>query len=70
MKRFYCTVCKRIKRVRALPANTQTPLADSPENRIGKCDYHTIGRAIRPAKVKPVFNKPALVEVKSKRKSA
>jgi len=44
MKRFYCTVCKRIKRVRKYPANVVTPNAETVTNRVGSCSYHTIPR--------------------------
>lgn len=40
MKRFFCTVCQRVKRVRVLPSNTQSVLAKSPNNRVGQCDRH------------------------------
>jgi len=40
MKRFYCTVCKRIKRVRKYPANVVTPNAETVTNRVGSCTYH------------------------------
>lgn len=48
MKRFFCTVCTRVKRVRNLP--TLTPdsyggedgktLQPDPKNRLGKCRFH------------------------------
>lgn len=40
MKRFYCTICKKIKRVRNLPPTIKTPNADNPTDRIGQCSYH------------------------------
>ena len=53
MKRFFCTTCKRVKRVRRLPMLSKdaytygedghgaATLQPSPRNREGVCDYHT-----------------------------
>jgi hypothetical protein len=41
MKRFYCSVCKRIKRVRKLPLQIDTPQADKVSERTGVCNLHT-----------------------------
>lgn len=40
MKRFYCTVCKKVKRVRVYPADIQDVSNESPEYRIGTCRRH------------------------------
>ena len=40
MKRFYCTVCKRIKRVRVYPADIEGISNEMPENRVGTCRRH------------------------------
>jgi hypothetical protein len=40
MKRFYCTICKKVKRVRNYPNNVFNPLAPLPEDRIGECNRH------------------------------
>jgi hypothetical protein len=48
MKRFYCTVCKRIKRVRNLPVNIDRTVTlngkineyINPEDRRGICNRH------------------------------
>jgi len=40
MKRFYCTICKRVKRVRKLPATMDTPQADKVVERTGVCNLH------------------------------
>lgn len=72
-KRFYCTVCKKVKRVRVLPAVVDTPMSPNPANRTGECDRHS----------RPVFNvgksdqmrefaratKTPIIEVKSVRVS-
>ena len=48
MKRFYCTVCKRVKRVRRLPMSTQTPNAVDVTQRQGVCDRHyTVRQTVR-----------------------
>jgi len=39
MKRFYCTVCKKIKRVRRWPASVN-PHEIKPDNRVGVCNRH------------------------------
>jgi hypothetical protein len=41
MKRFYCTVCKSIKRVRKLPSNIKSQHSDTVTNRVGICNRHT-----------------------------
>jgi hypothetical protein len=40
MQRFYCTVCKKIKRVQHLPNNVQNPMAPMPQDRVGECRRH------------------------------
>jgi len=40
MKRFYCTICKRVKRVRKLPPTMDTPQADKVVERTGVCNLH------------------------------
>ena len=42
MKRFYCTVCGRVKRVRALPNNVQSVNSMTPNKRVGTCDKHYV----------------------------
>lgn len=41
MKRFYCTVCKKVKRVQNLPIVIENEIADNPVNRIGICNHHS-----------------------------
>jgi hypothetical protein len=55
MKRFYCTVCKRIKRVRVYPADIQDASSEMPENRVGTCRRHYEQKPAR--KVKPVVQR-------------
>jgi hypothetical protein len=40
MKRFYCTVCKKVKRVRKMPRVIETPKAQAPAERVGQCNRH------------------------------
>jgi hypothetical protein len=40
MKRFYCTVCKKIKRVQSFPSRILKPTATNPIYRIGTCNHH------------------------------
>lgn len=42
MKRFYCTICQRIKRVRTLPTNVQSVNSMTVGKRVGTCDKHVI----------------------------
>lgn len=50
MKRFYCTICKKVKRVRNLPADTIRVESNDPTLRVGTCDKHheQIARAFAP----------------------
>lgn len=42
MKRFYCTICKQVKRVRRLPAILDVERNHvNPTDRIGECDKHS-----------------------------
>ena len=43
MKRFYCTVCRKVRRARKLPVLIQTPNAPVVTERVGECDSHTRG---------------------------
>jgi hypothetical protein len=49
MKRFFCTECKRVVRVRRLPEgiSINTSEAFSPVDRFGTCDFHN-GSLSRP----------------------
>ena len=40
MVRFYCTVCKKVKRVRQLPTRIKNEFSDFPADRIGECNKH------------------------------
>lgn len=40
MKRFYCKVCKKIKRVQKFPRVISTPKAETVTDRIGICNHH------------------------------
>ncbi len=39
MKRFYCTVCKKIKRVQNLPRGVSEAITN-PQDRTGQCNRH------------------------------
>ena len=41
MKRFFCTVCKRTKRVRNYPAIIQDEHEKLPTHRLGVCNHHS-----------------------------
>lgn len=40
MKRFFCTICGKLKRVRKYPHNIVRVNAEQPEERIGTCNKH------------------------------
>jgi hypothetical protein len=40
MKRFYCTRCQKIKRVRVLPSHIENVDASDPELRVSECRHH------------------------------
>ena len=45
MKRFFCTKCERVRRVRRLPVDiTENMNAAAVITRVGQCDWHTMGR--------------------------
>lgn len=43
MKRFFCTTCKKVKRVRKHPTRTINRFSEKPEDRLGTCNRH-VGR--------------------------
>jgi hypothetical protein len=51
MKRFYCTVCKKVKRVQKFPADIQGEFNTLPEDRIGTCRRHFAVKPVKPVKV-------------------
>ena len=68
MKRFYCTICKRVKRVRVLPSSVDTHMSPNPANREGMCDRHFAPRTsyaftpvtvVAPSQPKQTVNKSA-----------
>jgi len=40
MKRFYCTVCKKVKRVRKMPRLIEMPDSQTVTERMGVCNRH------------------------------
>jgi len=40
MKRFFCTICGRVKRVRKYPISVSNKLAEDVHARVGRCDKH------------------------------
>ena len=47
MKRFYCTVCKKVKRVRVYPADIQNASNEAPDTRIGTCRRHYESKPVK-----------------------
>jgi hypothetical protein len=72
MKRFYCTVCNKVKRVQRWPDNVQAYTSVNVFDRIGECNWHNGGpRIIRTTgqsykRVKPV----KVVQVSKRRKAS
>jgi len=64
MKRFYCTVCEKMKRVRNYPTDVQFVDALDPTMRVGTCSRHTDGWA-RPQRMR-AQNQPKVVKAASK----
>jgi len=52
MKRFYCTTCKRVKRVQKWPDVISQVDSIDPAMRVGECDKHS-KPIIRAVRVKP-----------------
>jgi len=68
MKRFYCTICRRVKRVRQYPSNISSAEHNLPVERIGECaKHHEIGQLVS-MMTKPEIVAPKVV-VKSKRRA-
>jgi hypothetical protein len=40
MKRFWCSIHKKIIHVHVLPTNVVNPLSDDPKQRVGTCRFH------------------------------
>lgn len=40
MKRFFCTICQQVKRVRSLPHKIENVSLLDPSKRLGKCEFH------------------------------
>ncbi len=58
MKRFYCTVCEKVRRVRKLPVIIHQNLNEKAViDRFGECDKHHTPRVIKFSQVReqPVF---------------
>jgi hypothetical protein len=47
MKRFFCTLCKRVRRVRVMPDDVVPTAADVVSDRRGTCRHHARGDASR-----------------------
>ena len=67
-KRFFCTICGRVKRVRHLPSIIQSPDAVTPAVRKGQCDRHFARPMTRVSVIAPV--QPAQTIKKQKKVSA
>lgn len=63
MKRFFCSTCKKVKRVQKMPPSVVTPAAENVLDRIGQCSFHLRGepRHIRAAKKFVLVKKVAVV---------
>lgn len=46
MKRFFCTVCQKVKRVRHYPASVADKYATNPGDRVGQCDRHVVSSRV------------------------
>ena len=50
MKRFYCTVCKKIKRVRDWPVKLENEVSPLVLRRVGECNNHATGGYVKRAR--------------------
>ena len=65
MVRFFCTVCKKVKRVQRWPTIISNQYSTFPFDRIGECNRHTLG-LMRPLKHDRVIKvKPQKASAKS-----
>ena len=62
MKRFYCTVCKKVKRVRRFPVSIEILISVSPIDRTGECNWHVEGR-IKPLRGHSIRVRPNEVKI-------
>ena len=69
MKRFYCTICEKMKRVRVYPTNVQFSDALDPTMRVGTCSRHTDGWA-KPQRMRAQNMPKIVVPVVKTRKRA
>lgn len=42
MRRFFCKLCNKVKRVRKFPTFISNESAEKPTDRIGSCDWHSV----------------------------
>ena len=56
MKRFYCTICDKVKRVQKLPYIINGADEVLAQDRIGECNWHRMGH-VRPVRVERVWSK-------------
>ena len=72
MKRFYCTVCNKVKRVQHWPDDVQAYTSVNVFDRMGSCNWHSMGA--RPAQMKSTTSfkrvKPVKQPIVSKRRKA
>jgi len=47
MKRFYCTICRKVKRVRRIPLDVMHPDAEDIYMRVGTCTRHTVIHVVK-----------------------
>jgi len=67
MKRFFCKVCKKQKRVRRMPDSVTQAQAYNVTERVGMCSWHVIGRVHVP-RIPSTKIKTVTVAVKSQNK--
>jgi hypothetical protein len=68
MKRFFCTICQRVKRVRNLPSNVVSVNSMTPTKREGTCDKHfnTPVTIIKKSDGRTAFGQAVAVNLKKK----
>lgn len=43
MKRFFCSICRKVKRTQQWPAQVENVTSINVYDRVGECNFHTVG---------------------------
>jgi hypothetical protein len=51
MKRFFCKICKKVKRVQRFPVIIENQEADDPTLRVGECRRHHESKPVKATRI-------------------